>query len=145
MMKIGILIIFRNDERVIEVKKFIELFAGKEKLNVCFVNNGSTDHTLELLKEIQEESSITISIIDVKKSRGHNSAIKAGVRYLTSQHDLPYILCMQKYVSQDFSTLKKVFRIIAQEKGVVKDLFNKTKCMTHKNVFSLRGILDVAC
>ncbi len=144
-MKIGILIVFRNDESIIEVQKFIELLTEKNKLAVCFVNNGSTDGTLKLLKEIQEEVSIPISIIDVKKSRGHNAAIKAGIRYLTSKDDLPYTLCLQKYTSQDFSTLKKVFRIITQEKGVVKDLFKKTKRMIHKNVFSLSSILDTAC
>lgn len=144
-MKIGILIVFRNDESIIEVQKFTELFAEKNKFTVCFVNNGSTDSTLELLKEIKEEVSIPISIIDVKKSRGHNAAIKAGVRYLKSKDDLPYTLCLQQYTSQDFSTLKKVFRIITQEKGVVKDLFKRTKRMIHKNVFSLRGVLNTAC
>lgn len=143
-MKIGILIVFRNDERAIKVQQFIELFAEKTKLNVCFVNNGSTDNTFELLKEIQEESNIPISIIDVKKNRGHHTAIKAGVRYLTSKNDLPYILCLPKYTSEDFSKLEKVFHIIQQEKNIVMDLFKKTKRMIHKNVFSLHGILEKA-
>ncbi|MFK7749825.1 MAG: glycosyltransferase [Kordia sp.] len=145
MMKIGILIVFQNDESAIEAQKFAALFAEKKKLAVCFVNNGSTDNTLELLKEIQEEASISISVIDVKKSRGHTTAMKAGVRYLTSQHDLPYILCLQQYASNDFSMLEKVFRIIEKEKGFFKGLFKKTKRMVYKNVFSLRGVLDMAC
>ena len=146
-MKIGILIVFRNDERVIDTQKFTKLLTKKNKLNVCFVNNGSTDKTLELLKEIQEETPvpISISIIDVKKNRGHHAAIKAGVRYLTSENELPYILCLKDYTSRDFEMLEKVFHIIQQGKGIVKGLFKKTKRMIHKNVFSLRGILDTAC
>ncbi len=143
-MKIGILIIFRNDERVIEVQKFIELFSEETKLNVCFVNNGSTDKTFKLLKEIKEESSIQISIIDVKKDRGHHTAIKAGVRYLTSKNDLPYILCLSNYTSNDFTTLKKVFHIIQQEKDIAKVLVKNTKRMIYKNVFSLHEILEKA-
>ncbi|WP_420571122.1 glycosyltransferase [Kordia sp.] len=143
-MKIGILIIFRNDEKIIQVQRFIELFADKQKLNVCFVNNGSTDKTLESLHEIKEESNISISIIDVKKNRGHQAAIKAGTRYLTSKNELPYILCLKQYTSKDFLTLEKVFRMIQQENAIVKELFLQTKKLTYKNVFSLDGILEKA-
>ncbi|WP_046758611.1 glycosyltransferase [Kordia jejudonensis] len=143
-MKIGILIVFRNAERKVEVQQFIDLFAEKTKLNVCFVNNGSTDKTFELLKEIQEEASIQISIIDVKKDRGHHAAIKAGVRYLTSVNELPYILCLPKYTANDFKILEKVFHTIQQEKDILKSLLKKPKRMVHKNVFSLRGILEKA-
>ncbi|MCH2194225.1 glycosyltransferase [Kordia sp.] len=144
-MKIGILIIFRNDEKVIDVQRLIALFSDKQKLDVCFVNNGSTDKTLELLKEIQEDSSISVSIIDVKKNRGYEAAIKAGIRYLASKNELPYILCLKQYTSQDYNTLEKVFRVVQQEKDIVMDLFSKTKRMAHKNVFSLHSILDTAC
>jgi len=144
-MKIGILIIFRNDESTIDVQKFINLFTEKKNISVCFVNNSSTDNTLELLKEIQEEISLPMSIIDVKKNRGHNAAIKAGIRYLTSTNDLPYILCLQKFTTKDIATLEKAFRIIQQEKEIVKDLFSKTQHFAFKNVFSLQEILEVAC
>jgi glycosyltransferase involved in cell wall biosynthesis len=144
-MTIGILIIFRNDEDTIDVQKFTELFAEKKKVTICLVNNGSTDATLTVLKEIQEEATIPISIIDIKKNRGYNAAMKAGVRYLTSTKDLPYILCLQKFTSKDITTLDKVFRIIQQEKNVVTDLFSKSKRLAHKNVFSLQGILETAC
>ncbi|MEM6722147.1 MAG: glycosyltransferase [Bacteroidota bacterium] len=145
MMKIGMLLIFRNDEDRIDVQKFTQLFAEKKNITICFVNNSSTDNTLERLQEIQEETTVAISIIDVKKNRGHNAAIKAGVRYLTSTKDLPYILCLQKFTSKDISILERVLRIVQQEKEIVKDLFSKTQHFTFKNVFSLRGILETAC
>ncbi|EDP96724.1 glycosyltransferase [Kordia algicida OT-1] len=143
-MKIGVLIIFRNDETVIDVQQFTKLFTEKTKLQVCLVNNGSTDKTLEVLKEIQEEVTIPISIIDVKKSSGYNTAIKAGVRYLTSKNDLPYILCLQHYTAKDMQLLDEVFEVIQQESGVVKGLFKNTKRMMLKNVFSIRGIMEKA-
>lgn len=144
MMKIGILIIFRNDEKIIQVQQFIELFSNKQKLNICFVNNSSADNTLALLEEIKEEATIPISIIDVKKNRGHHAAIKAGVRYLTSSKELTYILCLQNFTAKDIVTLKKVFYVIQQEKDIVQDLFSKTKRLVHKNVLSLDGILEKA-
>lgn len=144
MMKIGILIIFRNDEKVIQVQRIIELFSNTQKLNVCFVNNGSTDGTLELLREIKEEATTPISIIDVKKNRGYQAAIKAGIRYITNTKDLSYILCLEQFSLKDIATLDKVFRIIQQEKAIVVDLFSKTKCMIHKNVFSLHSVLEKA-
>ncbi len=144
-MKIGVLIIFRNDESAIDIEKFIELFAHSKKLHVCFVNNSSTDGTLQLLKEIQEEANISISIIDVKKNRGHDAAVKAGIRYLNSTHDLPYILCLKKYASDDVLILEKVFAIIQQQKGMVLGLFKKTQRVVQKNVFSLRGVLETVC
>lgn len=108
-MKIGILIIFRNDETAIKLHKFTKLFARKTKLDVCFVNNASTDNTLKLLKEIQEEATIPISIIDVKKDKGFNAAIKAGVRYLSNKNDLPYLLCKQHFKSYNFEMFLQSF------------------------------------
>lgn len=143
-MKIGILIIFHNDETQIEVQKFIELFTDRKKLSICLVNNSSTDHTFELLEEIKEEATIPISLIDIKKKRDHHVAIKAGVRYLTSKNDLPYILCLQNFTSKDFLMLEKGIRIIQQEKEIVQGLFSKAKQLTHKNVFSLHEILEKA-
>jgi glycosyltransferase involved in cell wall biosynthesis len=144
-MKIGMLIIFRNDAPTIDVQKFIELFDEKKNLNVCFVNNSSTDHTLKLLREIQEDVNIPISIIDVKKNRGQHAAIKAGIRYVNSIDNVPYILCLQAFSKEAFSTLNKVFRLIQQDKEIVTALFSKTECLAHKNVFSLHDVLEVVC
>ncbi|WP_052752755.1 glycosyltransferase [Kordia zhangzhouensis] len=144
-MKIGILIVFRNNEKDIDVQQFTDILANKTRLEICFVNNGSTDGTLKKLHEIKEEVPIQIATIDVKKDRGHNAAIKAGVRYLTSKKEFPYILCLQKFHRKDIKLLTNVFHIIEEKKGIVVSIFNKTKRIVHKNVFSLRGILERAC
>jgi hypothetical protein len=140
-MNIGILILFHNDEKEIKIPEFIHLFTKKVNLEICFINNGSTDKTLEMLTEIQEEATVPISIIDVKKDRGHHAAIKAGVRYLSSKKELPYILCLKNYTSQDFKMLEKTFQLLKQGKSVIVSLFKKSKRMVHKNVFSLHGVL----
>jgi glycosyltransferase involved in cell wall biosynthesis len=106
-MKIGILIVFRNNEKEIEISQFIRLFTKKKHQEICFVNNGSTDQTLKILKEIKEEVTIPISIVDVKKDRGHNAAVKAGIRYLSNKNDLPYLLCKQHFKSYGFEMLEK--------------------------------------
>lgn len=143
-MKIGILIVFRNAATAIEVQQLIELFTNRNKLDICFVNNESNDQTLKLLKEIKEEVNTPIAIIDVKKSRGHNAGIKAGVRYLTSKNDVPYILCLQKFAPNDMELLKTVFHMIEVEKEVIINLFKRTKRIVHKNVYSLRSVLERA-
>lgn len=111
-MNIGILILFHNDEKEIETLKFISLLDKKINLNICLVNNGSTDKTLEMLKEIQKKSSVPISIVDMKKHRDHHAAIKAGFRYLSCKQEFPNILCLKYYKLHNYEILKNVLQMM---------------------------------
>ena len=64
-MKIGIILLFSNNEKDIKETHFQKL-SENTAIKFCFINNASEDNTLETLKSIKNESIKNISIIDIK-------------------------------------------------------------------------------
>jgi GT2 family glycosyltransferase len=89
-MKIGIIIVFHNNEKEIDTKFFIEHLNQTTDLELCLVNNASKDKTYPLLKEIKETCT-NASIVNIKKFKSANSAVRAGARYMFNQFDLNHL------------------------------------------------------
>ncbi|PNW29109.1 glycosyltransferase [Formosa algae] len=90
-MKIGILIIFFNTEKHISSRLLESLSNFPKYVKLSLINNGSKDNTFEKLKMLEDRNDEGFSLIDIKKYRGIDPAIKAGVRYLSKNNDLKYI------------------------------------------------------
>ncbi|WP_290470252.1 glycosyltransferase [Lacinutrix sp. MedPE-SW] len=93
-MKIGIIIIFHNNEDDIDTKYFIDKISQTKHLELCFVNNESRDSTYQLLEEIKYQCS-NVSIVNIKKFKSDVSAVRAGARYMFSQYDLENWVTLQ--------------------------------------------------
>ncbi|AUC82544.1 glycosyltransferase [Lacinutrix sp. Bg11-31] len=89
-MKTGIIIIFHNNEKDIDINVFIEQIKQTSNLELCLVNNDSRDNTFQLLKEIKEASS-NVSVVNVKKIKSDVSAVRAGARFMSNQFNLIHL------------------------------------------------------
>jgi predicted glycosyltransferase involved in capsule biosynthesis len=90
-MKIGIIIIFDNNEELIEKHFVIEQIKSCETMELCLVDNNSKDKTLQLLKDIKEACPSRISVVQIKKFSSEGAAKRAGARYMFNQFDLRHI------------------------------------------------------
>lgn len=102
-MKIGIIIVFHNDEINIDTCFFIEHLNNAKNAEICLVNNASRDNTHNILKEIKELSLTKVSIVDIKKFKSDIAAVRSGARFMFNQFDLNHI----GYVSTDLLNNKK--------------------------------------
>lgn len=59
-------------------------------IEICLVNNHSNDNTYDVLKEIKESCN-NVSIVNIKKFKSDNAAVKAGARFMTSQFNLKHL------------------------------------------------------
>lgn len=75
MQKICIIIPCYNEEKRLAVKKY-EDFYESNSVCLCFVNDGSTDNTLEILKKIQTGKEDRFLIINFEKNLGKAEAIR---------------------------------------------------------------------
>ena len=89
-MKIGIIIIFYNNENDIDKDLFSKQIKKTQNIKFCLVNNCSKDKTYQILKEIKEECDSIVSIVNVKKIGSETSAKRAGARYMINQFELKY-------------------------------------------------------
>ncbi len=69
---------------------------------LCFVNDGSTDNTLEVLQEMRKGNEDTISIYNCEKNGGKAEAVRQGVLHLVKDKQLDYIGYLDADLSTDF-------------------------------------------
>jgi glycosyltransferase involved in cell wall biosynthesis len=140
-MKKGILIIFSEDEKSIHKNQFIDLFNQRD-IKLCFVNNGSKDATLEVLKSLQDDIETELFILDIKKNKGVNAAIKAGARYLFSSGDLKCILYFHSNMLSYFENKENQRKVLKRIEHFIKGHLNRVKKRKSlKNIFSCKELL----
>ena len=99
---IGVVIPCYNEElRLLgdEFKAFINSNLG---YHLCFVNDGSTDKTLEVLEKLRIGHEDHISIYDCEKNGGKAEAVRLGMLHLAKQNQFDYIGFLDADLSTDF-------------------------------------------
>ena len=141
-MKKGIIILFSEDEKIIDKNQFINLF-NQTEIKLCFVNNGSKDNTLTILESIKEDLGLSrISVLDVKIDKGINAAIKAGARYLLSSGDLKWIMHLKSNMLPYFEDIENQLSVLKKVEKKFKDNLPKAKNRRRaKNIFSYKEFL----
>ena len=139
-MNSGVIIIFSNNEKEInDLDKENLLSINTNK--VCFVNNASTDNTLNLLNNIKFTSDNNISILDIKHDKGVKSALKSGARLLLSESEFDFIVYLQSDMLEYLEVLKGCL-VNFEEKNQDYNLVPKRfKRNVLKNVFSIDELL----
>lgn len=114
MQKICIIIPCYNEEKRLPVRKY-EDFYKSNSVCLCFVNDGSTDNTLEVLKKLQTRKEDRFFIINFEKNSGKAEAIRlAGLQLLKKKQfdkigffdadlstPLSEIFLLDKYLNSD--------------------------------------------
>ena len=111
-MKTGIIIPCYNEEKRLNKEAFVQFITNNEEYHLCFVNDGSKDNTMGVLKEMKMEVPNQISIVDVKKNVGKATAVRAGVRYLYNREDIAYIGFIDADLSTDFKDFKDLVKTL---------------------------------
>ncbi|GAA3510216.1 hypothetical protein GCM10022393_24240 [Aquimarina addita] len=101
-MKTGIIIPCYNEEKRLNTAAFSHFINQENEYHVCFVNDGSKDNTIQVLKQLQKVNPHKVSVIDIKKNAGKAAAVSAGARYLYNRGDIQYIGFIDADLSTDF-------------------------------------------
>lgn len=84
--------------------------------HLCFVNDGSTDNTLEALEYLRDGNESHMSIVNCEKNRGKAEAVRQGVLHLSSDRQLDYIGYLDADLSTDFKDFDDLVSTIAESK-----------------------------
>ncbi len=119
-MKLGIIIICYDNEYDIDINHCVELLHKIKDIEICLVNNNSQDRTLDVLKEIKERCK-NVSVVDMKKFKSGNSAIKAGARYMSSQFNLKHLGFVDAKKINEYQDLCLVIKDIKEHQKDISD------------------------
>ena len=97
---VGVVIPCYNEEQRLLSKKFTNYIDKNSGYHLCFVNDGSKDKTLEVLKKLQKGREEFITVYDCEKNGGKAEAVRLGMLYMAKKEDLDYI----GFLDADLST-----------------------------------------
>ena len=120
-IKLSLIVPVYNEEKRIHNLEEIISYAKKDGLihEIIVVNDGSTDRTNKLLKDIANTYPLTI--VSYKKNRGKGHAIKKGVLSAKGTH----VVFIDIDLSTPISTIKPLVKIIPQFDIVIGTRKNK--------------------
>jgi CheY-like chemotaxis protein/glycosyltransferase involved in cell wall biosynthesis len=98
---VGVVIPCYNEEKRLLSKEFTDFIVKNSGYLLCFVNDGSKDKTLRVLKRLRRGREDFITIYNCKKNVGKAEAVRQGMLFMAQQEDLDYIGFLDADLSTD--------------------------------------------
>lgn len=118
-MKTGVIIPCFNEEKRLNKEAFVNFIKDHSDYHLCFVNDGSKDKTLDVLRSMKNAVPTRISIVDVKKNSGKATAVRAGARFLYNRVNISCIGFIDADLSTDFRDFKDLVKTLKSEDKLV--------------------------
>ncbi|MBW1296549.1 response regulator [Aquimarina litoralis] len=110
---VGVVIPCYNEEKRLLSKEFIDFTNSNLGYHLCFVNDGSTDNTLDVLLELSKGREDNISVYNCEKNGGKGEAVRQGVLHMSKDKQLDYIGYLDADLSTDFKDFDDLVKTIA--------------------------------
>ena len=95
-----------NEETRLQSEIFLNFIDSNIGYKLCFVNDGSKDKTLDVLKNIQKGREDFIMVYDCEKNGGKAEAVREGMRFMAKQSDIDYVGFLDADLSTNFEDYK---------------------------------------
>ena len=109
---VGVVIPCYDEEERLLSKEFTDYIDKNTGYHLCFVNDGSKDNTLNVLKELQKGREDFITIYDCKKNGGKAEAVRLGMLHMAKKEDLDYIGFLDADLSTDLADFDDLVKTI---------------------------------
>jgi glycosyltransferase involved in cell wall biosynthesis len=104
MLPVTIIIPCYNEETRLPLPEYRQ-FLSRYKGSLVFVDDGSTDRTLEVLKTLQQDFPAQLSILHLKKNAGKAEAVRRGMMELASDPSTDIIGFMDADLATPFEEI----------------------------------------
>lgn len=109
-----------NEANRLPVDAILSFLESSINVDICFVNDGSSDETISLLHQLKEKNPQKISVLDQKQNQGKAEAVRAGVLSAFDKGQYDYI----GYFDADLATpLVALFDFIEFSQNSLKHSF----------------------
>ena len=111
---VGVVIPCYNEEERLLSKEFLSFVEENSGYHLCFVNDGSKDNTLQVLKALQKGREDFITVYDCKKNGGKAEAVRLGMLHMAKKEDLDFIGFLGADLSTDLKDFDQLVKTIEQ-------------------------------
>ncbi|MEP1487418.1 MAG: response regulator [Algibacter sp.] len=109
---VGVVIPCYNEEERLLSDAFITFIDKHSGYHLCFVNDGSTDKTLEVLNSLRKGRENFITVYDCDKNGGKAEAVRLGMLHMVKKIDLDYIGFLDADLSTDLADFDDLVKTI---------------------------------
>jgi len=109
---VGVVIPCYNEEERLLSKDFTDYIDKNTGYHLCFVNDGSKDETLKVLKELQKGREDFITVYNCEKNGGKAEAVRLGMLHMAKKQDLDYIGFLDADLSTDLADFDDLVKTI---------------------------------
>ena len=109
---VGVVIPCYNEEDRLSGKEFQDFARRHPGYHLCFVNDGSTDNTLQVLQEIRKGNEDSISVYNCEQNGGKAEAVRQGILHLAKDGQFDYMGYLDADLSTDFTDFDELVRTI---------------------------------
>ncbi|WP_179337675.1 response regulator [Winogradskyella ludwigii] len=109
---VGVVIPCYNEQDRLSSKEFLDFINSNLGYLLCFVNDGSTDKTLEVLNTLKKGRENNIIVYDCEQNGGKAEAVRQGVLHLAKDPQLDYIGYLDADLSTDFKDFDDLVKTI---------------------------------
>tara|TARA_R110001583_G_scaffold412_2_gene3800 strand:+ start:43865 stop:44602 length:738 start_codon:yes stop_codon:yes gene_type:complete len=103
-----------NEEKRLDKNRVFSFLNLEQNVLLCFVNDGSSDNTIEVLNEIKAQYPANVEAISIKKNVGKAEAVRTGILHC----NLHFKHKKTAYLDADLATtLEECFEISELVKG----------------------------
>ncbi|WP_407556597.1 response regulator [Winogradskyella sp. 4-2091] len=109
---VGVVIPCYNEEERLLSNEFLSYIDKNSGYHLCFVNDGSKDNTLEVLRDLQKGREDFITVYDCEKNGGKAEAVRLGMLHMAKKEDLDYIGFLDADLSTDLADFDDLVKTI---------------------------------
>lgn len=111
-LKYAIIVPCYNEGERFPFYKFLKFAQENKDVLLCFVNDGSKDDTLAVLRGIEAECMDNICVYNMEKNSGKSEAVRQGMLHVFNHYDIELL----GFLDADLATLPEEWLLMARYK-----------------------------
>lgn len=119
MSKMCVVIPCFNEEERLKRGEFIDFLQKVLEIDFCFVNDGSTDHSLEVLQAMKQAMPERVDIISYQDNQGKAEAVRRGMLHAAVTGCYSAIAFADADLATPLSEVRRLWNIFRQRPGVL--------------------------
>ena len=119
LFQIGIIVPCYNEANRISLIEFEKYINKNQNYFFCFVNDGSTDITLNILQTFSSKYPNRIAIIDNKINLGKAESVRCGINHLLSQKKFDLLGFLDADLATPLDEIEKITALFNNAKKLI--------------------------
>lgn len=116
--KTGIVVPCYNEGSRLANMDYTHLFEEFSEARFCFVNDGSSDNTLDVLRDFEKGLPNQVAVVNLGANVGKGEAVRAGVSHILTGHSLDFVGYWDADMSTPLSEICRFVQVLKQRAGV---------------------------